>query len=115
MLFSIVCLCGFSLPIPPLKYLTLSLRAGHIILVGSATPPSIANPDQAYGLLFLAVIVMGIGGGAIKANVSPMIAEQYTGKLRKVTLPSGEDVLISPAVTIQRIYNWSAKLISRLM
>ncbi|KAF8921380.1 POT family-domain-containing protein [Mucidula mucida] len=88
MLFSIVCL------------------AGHIILVGSATPPSIANPDQAYGLLFLAVIVMGIGGGAIKANVSPMIAEQYTGKLRKVTLPSGEDVLISPAVTIQRIYNW---------
>ncbi|KAF9053598.1 PTR2-domain-containing protein [Hymenopellis radicata] len=67
--------------------------AGHIILV-------------AYGLLFLAVVVMGIGGGAIKANVSPMIAEQYTGKLRKVTLASGEDVLISPAVTIQRIYNW---------
>ena len=49
---------------------------------------------------------MGIGAGAIKANVSPMIAEQYTGKLRKETLPSGEIVIKSPAVTIQSIYLW---------
>jgi len=49
---------------------------------------------------------MGLGAGAIKANVSPMIAEQYTGKLRKETLPSGEVVIKSPAVTIQSIYMW---------
>lgn len=33
-----------------------------------------------------------------------MIAEQYTGKLRKKTLKTGEIVLISPALTYQRIY-----------
>ncbi|KAL1759598.1 proton-dependent oligopeptide transporter family [Schizophyllum commune] len=79
---------------------------GHIILVASATPHVLAMPDTSMGLLVLAIIIMGIGGGAIKANVSPMIAEQYTGKMRKKTLKSGEVVVVSPAVTYQRIYNW---------
>ena len=47
---------------------------------------------------------MGLGAGAIKANVSPLMAEQYTGKLRKKVLKSGETVIISPALTYQRIY-----------
>ncbi|KAF8869773.1 peptide/h+ symporter protein [Infundibulicybe gibba] len=88
MVFSIVCLMG------------------HIILVGSASPSSLAHPDTAMGLLILSIIIMGLGAGAIKANVSPLIAEQYTGKLRKETLPSGEVVIKSPAVTIQSIYLW---------
>lgn len=58
------------------------------------------------GLLVLAIVIMGIGAGSIKSNVSPMIAEQYTGKLRKETLPSGEIILRDPAVTIQSIYLW---------
>ncbi|KAG5637809.1 hypothetical protein H0H81_003141 [Sphagnurus paluster] len=88
MIFSIVCL------------------AGHIILVGSATPASLEHPQTALGLLVLSITIMGLGAGAIKANVSPMIAEQYTGKLRKETLPSGEVVIKSPAVTIQSMYLW---------
>ncbi|KAF8869772.1 peptide/h+ symporter protein [Infundibulicybe gibba] len=79
---------------------------GHVILVGSASPSSLAHPDTAMGLLILSITIMGLGAGAIKANVSPMIAEQYTGKLRKETLPSGEVVIKSPAVTIQGIYLW---------
>ena len=55
------------------------------------------------GVLLLIVIEIPTLS-AIKANVSPMIAEQYTGKLRKETLPSGEIVIKSPAVTIQSIY-----------
>jgi len=47
---------------------------------------------------------MGLGAGCIKVNVSPLISEQYQGKLRKETLPSGEVVIKSPAVTIQSIY-----------
>ncbi|KAJ3567978.1 hypothetical protein NP233_g6016 [Leucocoprinus birnbaumii] len=79
---------------------------GHIILVGSAVPSSLQHPNSALGLLVLSIVVMGIGAGAIKSNVSPMIAEQYTGKLRKETLPSGEIVIKSPAVTVQSIYLW---------
>jgi POT family proton-dependent oligopeptide transporter len=86
MVFSIVCL------------------AGHIILVGSASPASLENSNGAVGLLVLSIIVMGLGAGAIKANVSPLIAEQYTGKLRKETLKSGEIVIKSPALTVQTIY-----------
>lgn len=44
--------------------------------------------------------------GGIKANVSPLIAEQYTETKKKVkTLQSGERVILDPAITIQSIYN----------
>ncbi|KAH6910984.1 peptide transporter PTR2B [Coprinopsis sp. MPI-PUGE-AT-0042] len=79
---------------------------GHVVLVGSASPPSIAHGDTAMGLLIVAIVIMAIGAGSVKANVSPMIAEQYTGKLRKRVLASGETVIVSPAVTIQRVYLW---------
>lgn len=88
MIFSVVCL------------------AGHLILVGTATPQSLANPTGAmYGLIF-SILIMGLGAGAIKANVSPLIGEQYKGKLRKETLPSGEVVIKSPALTVQSTYMW---------
>lgn len=80
--------------------------AGHIILVGSATPPALANTQLALGLLILSIVIIGLGAGAIRTNVSPMIAEQYTGKLRKHVLSSGEVVILSPALTIQSIYMW---------
>ena len=35
-----------------------------------------------------------------------MVAEQYQGKLRKETLPSGEVILRDPTVTIQSVYLW---------
>jgi POT family proton-dependent oligopeptide transporter len=80
------------------------LRVGHIILVGSSVPSALVHPNGALTGLIVAIIIMGVGAGCIKANVSPMVAEQYTGKLRKKTLASGEVVLISPALTYQRIY-----------
>jgi POT family proton-dependent oligopeptide transporter len=87
-IFSIVCLLG------------------HVVLVASSTPQALQHTETAFGLLAFSIVVMGIGAGAIKANVSPMIAEQYTGKLRKETLPSGEVVIKSPAITIQHMYLW---------
>ena len=82
----------------------LVLRVGHTILVGTSVPSSLAHPNGALAGLIVSIIVMGIGAGSIKANVSPMIAEQYTGKLKKKTLPSGEVVIISPVLAYQRIY-----------
>ena len=80
--------------------------AGHIILTATSVPASLANTNGAFTGLIVSILIMGIGAGSIKANVAPMIAEQYTGKLRKETLPSGEVVIKSPSVTIQSIYLW---------
>ena len=79
-------------------------RVSHIILVGTSVPSSLAHPNGALPGLIVAIIIMGIGVGSTKANVSPMLAKQYTGKLRKKTLPSGEVVLISPALAYQRVF-----------
>jgi len=79
---------------------------GHIILTATAVPASLANTNGAFAGLIVSILVIGLGAGCIKANVSPMIAEQYTGKLRKEVLPSGEVVIRSPSVTIQSIYMW---------
>lgn len=83
---------------------SLVCLAGHIILVASASPAALKNSDLSLGLLCVAIVLMGLGAGCIKANVSPMIAEQYTGKMHKKTLKSGEVVVVSPAVTVQSIY-----------
>lgn len=51
------------------------------------------------------MIVIGLGTGGIKSNVSPLIAEQYRGTRQKIkTLKSGERVILDPAITILRIY-----------
>lgn len=51
------------------------------------------------------MIVIGLGTGGIKSNVSPLIAEQYRETKMKVkTLKSGERVIVDPAVTIQSMY-----------
>ncbi|TCD69597.1 hypothetical protein EIP91_007019 [Steccherinum ochraceum] len=86
MIFSIICLVG------------------HVILTVSAAPSIIAKVDTSIGLLVLSIAIIGLGGGGIKSNVSPMIAEQYNGKLRKDTLPSGEVIIRSPALTYQSVY-----------
>lgn len=90
MVFSIICL------------------AGHILLVASASPAALAKDEGnvSFGLLILSILIMAVGAGSIKSNVSPMIAEQYTGKLRKKTLKDGEEVIVSPTVTIQSVYLW---------
>ena len=107
MIFSGVCLYVNSCDGPLDDGLTkIYSSVGHIILVASASPASLQHTDTALGLLVFAITVMGLGAGAIKANVSPMIAEQYQGKLRKEVLPSGEVILRDPAVTIQTIYLW---------
>ncbi|THH33120.1 hypothetical protein EUX98_g1079 [Antrodiella citrinella] len=83
---------------------SLICLVGHVILVASAAPSVIAHPSTSVGVLVLSIAIIGLGAGGIKANVSPMVADQYTGKLRKETLPSGEVIIRSPAITYQSIY-----------
>ncbi|KAK6362359.1 hypothetical protein TWF730_006053 [Orbilia blumenaviensis] len=78
---------------------------GHVLLVVSAVPTVIDHPDGALGCFAVAIIIMGIGTGGFKANISPLVAEQSKNTyLRVDTLPSGERVIVDPAVTSSRIY-----------
>ncbi|PYH95458.1 PTR2-domain-containing protein [Aspergillus ellipticus CBS 707.79] len=78
---------------------------GHIILVISAIPPVIHNPHGAIGCFSIGLIIMGIGTGGFKSNISPLIAEQYRDEQPYIkTLPSGERVIVEHAATVARIY-----------
>lgn len=78
---------------------------GLVILFTTSLPSSLENGAGLGGLVG-AMLVLGLGTGGIKSNVSPLIAEQYT-KTKPVlkTLKSGERVIVDPAVTIQSLYN----------
>ena len=49
---------------------------GHIVLIVSALPPVLDNPNGALGALVVAILIMGLGTGGFKSNISPLIAEQ---------------------------------------
>ncbi|KAG0053833.1 peptide transporter ptr2 [Gryganskiella cystojenkinii] len=79
---------------------------GVLILTLTSIPVAILHNAALPGLV-IAMIVIGLGTGGIKANVSPMVAEQYTGTKPTVkTLKSGEKVIVDPSVTVQSIFNW---------
>ena len=81
---------------------------GHIILTASAIP---AVLDRGRGgslaAFIIGDIVMGLGTGGFKPNISPLIAEQIPHERIYVKLlKSGERVIVDPAVTLSRVYNW---------
>lgn len=86
---------------------------GHALLVASAAPALIQHPNQAIGVFAVAIIIMGIGTGGFKSNISPLIAEQVTQKRRFVKVTKkGERVIVDPAVTIQSLYMYFYLLIN---
>ncbi|KAH7166082.1 POT family-domain-containing protein [Dactylonectria macrodidyma] len=80
---------------------------GHIILIVSAVPPVIKNSGGALGAMVVAILTIGFGTGGFKPNINPLIVEQLGEQYMHVkVLPSGERVIVDPAVTTERIYNW---------
>ena len=78
---------------------------GHIILVVSAIPSVIIYPERAIACFAVGLILMGVGVGGFKSNISPLIAEQYTEtRIRVITDKKGERVLLDPTVTVSRIF-----------
>jgi POT family proton-dependent oligopeptide transporter len=78
---------------------------GHILLIISAIPPVLTS-GNAIGPFILGVITLGFGTGAFKANISPLIAEQYRQtKPRVIKDPkTGERVISDPNITLSRIF-----------
>ncbi len=80
---------------------------GHIILIISAIPPVITKPHSSLAALIVGILVIGFGTGGFKPNISPLIVEQLDVEhLRIRTLKTGERVIVDPAITINRVYNW---------
>ncbi|KAJ7728296.1 peptide transporter PTR2A [Mycena maculata] len=68
----------------------------------------VAVHKSAVGAFIVALRVMGFGrsgAGLFKANISPLVAEQYKRtELFVRTTRSGEKVLVDPSLTISRVY-----------
>ncbi len=80
---------------------------GHIILIISATPTVIVHSENSLACFLIGLIIMGVGTGSFKPNISPMIAEQLPlTKMVVVHLPSGERVIVDPTVTQSRVYHY---------
>jgi proton-dependent oligopeptide transporter, POT family len=77
---------------------------GLLILFATSLPSSLEH-GAGLGGFVAAVIVIGLGTGGIKSNVAPLIADQYQRKKMAVhTKPTGERIILDPAVTYQQIY-----------
>jgi proton-dependent oligopeptide transporter, POT family len=80
---------------------------GHIILTVSAVPSVLSNPNGALGCFVVGLILMGIGTGGFKPNISPLVAEQLPlTKMKVITDKKGERVIVDPAVTASSVYMW---------
>lgn len=84
-------------------YSALLYLVGCLILFLTSLPVAIEH-GAAMGGLITSMIIIGLGTGGIKSNVSPLIAEQYENTTPFVkTIKGGERVIVDPAATIQRI------------
>lgn len=87
-----------------IKYFSIVYMAGIFILFITSLPVSIER-GMAFPGLITAMMIIGLGTGGIKSNVSPLIAEQVrTTKPFIKRLSSGKRVIVDPEVTVQRIY-----------
>ncbi|KAK0563784.1 hypothetical protein OC861_004630 [Tilletia horrida] len=78
---------------------------GHVLLVISALPTVIEDRAGAMACFSIAFIVMGVGTGWFKSNISPLIAEQIvTRKMYVMTTGAGERVIVDPNLTVVRVY-----------
>ena len=87
-------------------YSVLVAEVGHIILTVSAAPSVLGHSNTSLGVFVLGLIIMGLGTGTFKPNISPLIAEQVPQEKMRVEEQNGERVIVDPAVTITRIYNY---------
>lgn len=80
---------------------------GHVILTVSAVPTVLANPHGALGCFIIGLILMGIGTGGFKPNISPLVAEQLPlTRMKIITNKTGDRVIVDPAVTASSVYMW---------
>jgi dipeptide/tripeptide permease len=87
-----------------IKWFSVVYMVGIAILFVTSLPWAVKS-GVAFPGLVVAMVVIGLGTGGIKSNVSPLIAEQVRSTMPFVkTLASGKQVIVDPEITVQRIY-----------
>lgn len=91
------------------KYKTIMIFAGiywlGLVILFTTALPQALEAGASKGGYIASLIVIGLGTGGIKSNIAPLIADQYQRRVMALrTEPSGERVIIDPAITYQRIY-----------
>ncbi|KAM5347238.1 hypothetical protein ACJ41O_010243 [Fusarium nematophilum] len=91
------------------RFWTLHIAIGistiaHVILVAASSPGVIVKADPAFGAFIIGLLVLCVGTGFFKANVSPLLAEQNEDTKMRVEVRNGERVIVDPAVTNTRIF-----------
>ncbi|KAK6212054.1 POT family protein [Colletotrichum tabaci] len=95
------------------RYLTIQWAIvvatfGHILIIVAAVPLVISNPSGALAAFIIGLVFFGTGVGWFKANISPLIAEQYELTQPRATVQTipgtGERVIVDPVMTISRVY-----------
>jgi POT family proton-dependent oligopeptide transporter len=96
-----------------IQYSIIFALVGHVILIMSAIPPVIVHPNAAIAVFALGLVIMGLGTGGFKSNISPLIAEQYKDERAYVRVnKAGKKEIVDPAVTTARIYIYFYLLIN---
>jgi POT family proton-dependent oligopeptide transporter len=90
-----------------IMYSVIIAEVGHVIITVSAVPSMLDKPKSAFGLFVFRLIIMTLGTGTFKPNISPLVMEQIPQNTLKVKVnKKGVRVLEDPGVTATRIYNW---------
>jgi POT family proton-dependent oligopeptide transporter len=87
-------------------YSVIVAEIGHVILVASSAPAVMDSPHGALAAFVIGLLVMGLGTGTFKPNISPLIMEQVPQDRMRVEQRGDKRVIVDPAVTATRIYNW---------
>lgn len=91
------------------KYNTIAAGTGiylaGIFILFITSIPSITDKNTGLGGFIVAIILIGIATGMIKANLSVLIADQLPKRKPTVkTLKSGERVIEDPNITLQNVF-----------
>ncbi|TIB84525.1 PTR2-domain-containing protein [Wallemia mellicola] len=80
---------------------------GLLILTLTSIPSAITNNTTPLAGWITATILIGLGTGGIKANISVLLGEQIKSSVPYTqVLKTGEKVIVDPNVTIQRLMSW---------
>ncbi len=76
-----------------------------IFLLFITSVPSITSKSTATGGYIAAIIIIGLGTGGVKSNVSPLIADQIPKKKPYIKVTKkGERVIVDPNITVQNVF-----------